>query len=153
MQNREESYKQPHTEEFEFFGPHGTILTIISLPLVVLGLYFLCDDQSCSLLFNIDDIKDKIRHQELWILFQFFLSAVIPGKTVLGHALPIPSSHKLHYKINGLRCFAFSVIFLMYTTYAYGWSQWLWVATHYVQLAFSGIIFTSILSTILYIYS
>jgi delta14-sterol reductase len=157
-------YKQPQTDEFEFFGPHGTLLTILCLPLTVLGLYFLCDDQSCSIPVNLDDLKNKIQIQSLWnqdafygyiiwILFQFLLSIIVPGKTVYGHPLPIPSSQRLPYKINGFGCFVFNFIILSYATYAYGWSQWLWIATHYVELAFSGIIFTSLLSLILYIYS
>ena len=99
-------YKQPQTDEFEFFGPHGTLLTILCLPLTVLGLYFLCDDQSCSIPVNLDDLKNKIHIQSLWnqdafygyiiwILFQFLLSIIVPGKTVYGHPLPIPSSQHL----------------------------------------------------------
>ena len=163
-----DDYKQPTTREFEFFGPHGTIFTIMMLPIVVIGLYLLCDQESCTTIAFFQEptlLQQKIGKTPSfwnleafyvyvgWIAIQLFLSKIVPGKMVKGTQLPIPAASRLDYPINGLNCFLVTLGSFAFLTYRFDLSVWLWIAKNYLHLAVSGIIVCFFLSLALYLWS
>ncbi|KAJ3311950.1 hypothetical protein HDV04_003559 [Boothiomyces sp. JEL0838] len=156
-------YKQPVTTNFEFLGPHGSIFTILLLPLTVLGLYFSCSQDGCppsallSLKFSEIDftgfVYDRVAFKAYigWIAFHLALSIVTPGQTVQGTTTP--DGKKLNYKINGFNSFLVTMSLLLSLVYKHGLKPLLWIADRYVQLAIAGIIFSFTLSLALYLRS
>ncbi|KAJ3317297.1 erg24, C-14 sterol reductase [Boothiomyces sp. JEL0866] len=156
-------YQQPVTTNFEFLGPHGSIFTILLLPLTVLSLYFACSVDGCppSAIYSLkyDQItipalvydRDAVKAYIGWIAFHLALSIVTPGKTVEGAVTP--DGKRLKYKINGFNSFLVTMSLLSSLVYRHGLKPLLWVADHYVQLAIAGILFAFTLSLALYLRS
>lgn len=161
------TYIQPKTLHFEFFGPHGAIFTLLGLPFVVVSLFHFCHESSCtleSIWIKPEEFVIKLQNIEYWneramaiyvgwILLHFVLAAIVPGKTVQGSPLPTPSAERLNYKINGFWVFVLCLISLASWTARYGNDALLWVANHFIDLAIAGIIFSSLLSLSLYLAS
>jgi hypothetical protein len=160
------TYKQPKTTKFEFLGSHvfGSFFTIATLPIVVIGLFLSCDENTCSawpLDFSL--LQEKLNVQffhpvsfevyTAWMIFHFFLAVILPGPIVKGVPLPTPSADRLDYKINGLLSMIVSVAMVGCLCLVNGLAPLLWVADHYFQLAVSGIIFSSFLALFLYMFS
>jgi hypothetical protein len=91
--------------KYEFGGPIGTFFTILSLPLVVCGLYLLCNDEFClKNPFEFD--FHQWYHQIVvpaashlfswtatmiylgWMVFHVLLERILPGEVVEGPPLP-----------------------------------------------------------------
>eukprot|EP00939_MAST-03C_sp_MAST-3C-sp1_P001350 g1350.t1 len=112
---------------YEFGGPPGALGTMIALPIVVYGLYFLCrgpcgsgSEGFCLGPSNYDRARDQIPTSlaELWdlkatgyvvgwIAFQIFLERVLPGPRVLG--VKLSNGKRLTYPLNGHLAFWISV--------------------------------------------
>ncbi|KAJ3273470.1 hypothetical protein HDV01_004390 [Terramyces sp. JEL0728] len=156
-------YHQPKTTNFEFLGPHGSVFTILLLPLTVLSLYVACSADGCppssiySLRFDSIDLsgliydRAAVRAYVGWIAFHLALSICVPGKTVEGTVTP--DGKRLQYKINGFNSFLVTMSVLAALVYKHGLHPLLWVADHYIQLAIAGILFAFTLSLALYLRS
>jgi hypothetical protein len=157
-------YKPKTTTKFEFFGPHGAFLTILGLPIVVIALCVACDANGCppSWIWTMDGIFSKLNSLNWfdksamsvyvgWILFQFFLAIFAPGRTVNGR--PLPDGTILSYRLNAVSSLVASYGLLGVLYLKLGLEPFLWIAEHYFQLATSSIIFATMLSVFLYIYS
>ncbi|CAM9605547.1 unnamed protein product [Ectocarpus sp. 6 AP-2014] len=110
------SSKEPH---YEFGGPIGAGLITVSLPIVVLGLCFICGKEYClqGLRFDtlggaLEQLPDSLGDLfspvaftivSQWLLFQILLDRVLPGKTVEGVVLQDGS--RLPYKMSGHAAF------------------------------------------------
>ncbi|KAI8909067.1 ergosterol biosynthesis ERG4/ERG24 [Gorgonomyces haynaldii] len=156
--------KQHVTTTYEFMGPHGTILAILGLPVVVIALYVLCDDTGCppSWWMDLASYQQRILSRFLWsweaagvytgwILFHFALAIVLPGKWAKGVVLP--TGEQLNYKINGLNALFVSVGAIVSLVYYRGLQPLLWLADHYFELALAGIAFVTLMSLGLYLAS
>lgn len=101
---------------YEFGGPVGTFFTILSLPIVIYGLYFLCNDQVClQNPFEFDFQKwsrdylptsiNQLFSWEAttiylgWFAFHVLLERILPGETVEGVVLP--DKNRLKYTMSG----------------------------------------------------
>ncbi|KAJ3304950.1 hypothetical protein HDV03_002180 [Kappamyces sp. JEL0829] len=158
-------YTQPVTKTFEFLGPHGAIGTLLALPLVVAYLFLICNERSCSpwpLDFNF--LSSRIASERFfdlsafavyvaWMALHFILAVVVPGEVVKGAPLPTPSGDRLDYKLNGLASMFISAGLVGLLVWVYGLAPLVWVADHYFPLAVAGILFSSVLSLLLYIWS
>jgi hypothetical protein len=99
-------------QHYEFFGPHGTALLLVAMPLVVLSLPFACNVSGCMTLlpkFWVPGFPPGTRlytHEGLaavagWFALVLLLHALLPGERAAGVALPDGS--RLTYKLNGAR--------------------------------------------------
>jgi hypothetical protein len=115
---------------YEFGGPVGTLLMIISLPMVVISLYLICNDKVClqdPWQFNWSEwFQKEIPSLEKlfsfeataiylgWLLFHVVLERVLPGETVEG--VPLPNKQRLKYTISGHLQFWICLLTLGYGT-------------------------------------
>jgi Delta14-sterol reductase len=98
---------------YEFGGPIGALGVIVGLPVVIYGLYFLCNDQQCLSTGNPFDsdywtqvasslpssLSGLVTGEAVamylgWMLFHVALERVLPGESVEGVALPPSQSTK-----------------------------------------------------------
>jgi len=102
--------QQQHQHSYEFFGPHGTALLVLSMPLVVLSLPFACNERGCMQLFprfwipGFEPGKPLYTHQAMaavtgWFALVLALHLLLPGQHAKGVVLPDGS--RLSYKLNG----------------------------------------------------
>lgn len=98
--------------EYEFGGPIGAFGTVVSLPFVIYGLFFLCNTSGDCLSiypFHIPALPDfsKVEFWNTqsflitisWIVWLIILERFLPGKTVKG--VKLANGEQLEYKING----------------------------------------------------
>lgn len=104
------------TKHTEFGGPVGTLFVTLSLPLVVYGLYFLCDGEFCVSFdwkqeIDWSVLANKFYHAKLfdttstliylaWMAYHVLLERFLPGETVEGVALP-ENRGRLSYRMSG----------------------------------------------------
>lgn len=105
------SSKQPHTQHFEFFGPHGPALLVFVLPAVCYGLILACNRDFCASLYpelrlpllgSLTSIK-LYTHEAMAVYLAWFfglalLHLLLPGKKAQGVVLP--NGSRLDYKLN-----------------------------------------------------
>ena len=94
---------------YEFGGPIGAAGIVFTLPLVVLGLYRLCNKDTCLTFtswgnFNLPSFNNLISFESVmicigWIAFHIILERILPGEQVSGTALPDGS--RLSYIMSG----------------------------------------------------
>jgi hypothetical protein len=121
--------QQPPATHYEFGGPLGAFACIICLPVVIYGLYFLCNDQIClqnPLEFDWKSWLDNYLPTSInqlfsweatyiylgWMVFQVVLERILPGETVEGAVLP--NNNKLQYTISGHLQFWATLLVLFY---------------------------------------
>ncbi len=106
-----ESSKQPHTQHFEFFGPHGPALLVLVLPAVCYGLIFACNRDFCASIYpelrlpslsSLSSLK-LYTHEAMAVYLAWFfglalLHLLLPGKKAQGVLLP--NGSRLNYKLN-----------------------------------------------------
>jgi delta14-sterol reductase len=103
------SASQPH-QSYEFFGPHGTALLILAMPLVVLALPYGCNARGCLQLYPKLWVPGFAPNQPLythaamaavagWFGLVLALHLLLPGQRARGVVLPDGS--RLTYKLNG----------------------------------------------------
>ncbi|XP_070554979.1 delta(14)-sterol reductase LBR-like [Ptychodera flava] len=155
MAGEEKGGKIPRTTEFEFMGPIGSVLMLVSLPLTVYYLYFACQPESCSVFdlpqvtFDLSDYldRDAVLIFIGWMLFQTLLYLAPIGTETEGVVLR--NGTRLIYKIN-----AFYVVIISFAMFGLGvyYDYPLHVLyDKYLQLATTAIIFSYLLSLYLYI--
>lgn len=142
-------------------------MTIISLPLVVLGLYSVCNVSHCisfnpssanflsySNLFNgkYEFFNAKATLLYLgWFTLQVILHLTLPGKVVKGVPLDT-EGHRLEYRMNGLSAMIVSMTLVISAAY-FNIISPTFAYDHFLALATTAIISTYIGSIILYIWS
>ncbi len=106
------------TVHYEFGGPIGALGVIIGLPVVIYGLYFLCNGERCLDFHNMsspqfwsefqstlpsslsDLVTSEAAHMYLgWMLFHVILERILPGETVEG--VELPNKKRLKYTMSG----------------------------------------------------
>lgn len=100
---------------YEFGGPIGTFFVIIGLPIVIYGLFFLCNDHICltdptafdwsAWLNSLPSFQNLFTWEATviylgWMVFHTVLERILPGEVVEGVVLPDNKS-KLRYKMSG----------------------------------------------------
>jgi hypothetical protein len=95
---------------YEFFGPHGTALLLVAMPLVVLSLPYACNSSGCMTLIPqlwVPGFPPGTRlytHEAMaavacWFGLVLLLHLLLPGERAQGVLLPDGS--RLTYKLNG----------------------------------------------------
>ena len=109
--------------QYEFGGPVGSAFVMVSLPLVVYGLYFACNADYClsdgaSLANALTHISASLRTTTLWsweaaaavagwFALQAMLYLQLPGPMV--HGVPLKDGKQLAYPMNGHLAFWISL--------------------------------------------
>lgn len=105
--------------EYEFMGPIGAFFIMLTLPLVVIGLFAFCnEDVGCSLLpprVGLTDAVETFMRTSSplvtwldmamvvgWFLFHVVLHVVLPGPVRKG--VVNADGSQFSYKLNGARC-------------------------------------------------
>jgi len=154
---REQKEKVHH---FEWMGPHGTILLIFSLPMVVYTLYFLCNENGCLQLFplqfppfpNVSFFTLSGTAVFLgWMAYFVILHLVLPGQYVNGTTLA--NGKTLTYKVNSLSCLVITLILAFVLSFGTGLLDIGWVYDNYIPFITASIVFSYLLSIYLYISS
>ena len=123
---------------YEFGGPVGAFLTTVSLPFVVLGLYYSCTKDVCldfetlsswssiqeyaqatqQLLPNsLDNLITPVALKIIvgWLLLHVLLERILPGEVVCGTLLPKESTiRKLSYVMSGHLQFWLTLVLLFH---------------------------------------
>lgn len=160
------SYNRNKTQfVFEFGGPIGALLTVISLPPVVLTLTYFASIGQISL-DPIDIYRSSFSHDLsiffkcffgllLWFLFQVALERFLPCELVEG--APLPNGKRLTYRINGHLAFWCTILIATscFPIMKDGRLQFESAPLHllydyYGDLALAAIVWCSILSIYLY---
>lgn len=149
---------QKVTTEFEFGGPLGATAVMISLPLVIVGLYAGCGRNGCaSGLASAAAMFKSMQLPQLWdwtaaaVVFgwtalHFALYVLLPGPRVEGVVLRDGS--RLKYPINGHLALWVSLTACVHGLPQLGMSL-SWLYDHYLQLAIAS----CALSTVISLYS
>ncbi|XP_063428276.1 delta(14)-sterol reductase TM7SF2-like [Mytilus trossulus] len=154
MMEEPEKVRIGMTRSREFGGAIGSFFMVLGLPVGVLGLNILCSQNKCGV--QMPKISTNWKHyldKEAaliyvgWFLFQAFLYMLPIGKVVNGQ--PLKSGQKLQYRCNGF--FALIVSLLAFAGAVYMKYPIQIVHTKFIQLITSGIIFSFVLSLLLYI--
>ena len=97
--------------EYEFGGPVGAFFTVVSLPPVIYGLYFLCNPAGCLSVWplQIPALPDLAAVEWwnntaflatlAWIAWLIVLSFIVPAPSALG--VKLENGDRLTYKLNG----------------------------------------------------
>uniref|UniRef100_A0A7S2SL17 Delta(14)-sterol reductase ERG24 n=1 Tax=Eucampia antarctica TaxID=49252 RepID=A0A7S2SL17_9STRA len=158
-------YKPPPPEEYEFGGPLGAGLTVISLPVVVSFLiHFACVGHVGELASfrpfpeTMEVFGKCLVGISSWILFQALLERILPGDLVAGVELP-DGSGRLFYRINGHLAFwvTWLVVLVGFPHYDQGNATWQLgfaplhlLYDYYAELAFATTVICFGLSFYLY---
>eukprot|EP01031_Cornospumella_fuschlensis_P045032 gene45032-55086_t len=124
---QESSHKDVDKVHYEFGGPVGALGVIFGLPIVIYGLYFLCNDSVClhnpltfdwkGWLASLPTV-DKLFSWEATTIFLGWMGAhvlmerTLPGPSVEGTTLP--NGQKLTYVISGHLQFWITLVLIFY---------------------------------------
>lgn len=150
-----------HDFHYEFGGPAGAVGTMLGLPFAILALASLCNAEYCIKASNFAEILDHVPTAAQlynveaiyvflgWFGFQVVLERILPGKDVQGNVLS--DGTRLTYRLSGHLQFWVSLAVVLalhhYTDIGFDLT---WVYFNYVQLATASIIFSAILSVVVY---
>jgi len=148
--------------EYEFGGPIGALGTMISLPLVIYGLFFLCQGGDCLSIypFHIPSLPD-FSAVEFWNTNAFLITlAWIAWLVILERLLPAPiakgvtleNGKQLPYKLNGFRSYVVTMICIIVLQYG-NWIRLSFIFDHFVSFITSAVVVSLLLSIYLYISS
>ncbi|XP_065183875.1 delta(14)-sterol reductase TM7SF2-like [Sycon ciliatum] len=152
------------TTNFEFGGPMGALFTMISLPLVIMALYGVCNPSTCSVadlgmakipaLWSLFSWK-ALMIVDVWLAFHAFLYCLDIGWVQWGQ--PLRDGSKLPYRISALQTFVITCVVFLGSVF-YGDRVHLrinpvYVYENYLQLAFAATMVSLVLSIFLYAYS
>ncbi|KAL1923256.1 uncharacterized protein VTP21DRAFT_9632 [Calcarisporiella thermophila] len=154
----------PKTQHYEFGGPLGTILVMLSSSSIVYFLFLTCNEkQGCSIdpsslrqawhnfqWRNIFDWNVTILYL-LWVSFQAILYYIAPGKT--GHGPLLRDGSKLIYPINGLSAFIITMMTAAATYFIWGIYPFIYVYDHFIQFATAAYLLSNVQAVFLYLYS
>ena len=161
-------YKPPPPEEYDFGGPVGACLTVLSLPIVV---SLLAHFASVGHVGDFDSFRLLPQSMEVfircfggivgWFLFQVILERVLPCDLLPGVKLP-DGTGPLLYRVNGHLAFWVTWLVLLAgfpfydeenTTWQFGSAPFHLLYEYYSDLAFAAIVFCTCLSVYLYVSS
>lgn len=152
--------------EYKYFGPHGPLLLMIALPLLVLTLVkateFYRDPNFTDKDLSLEKIWNSLIGEQIfnlpaftslvgWILIQGIFYKLLPGEEVL--ALPSNNSKSLPYTLNGLSSFLSTTFAIAAIYMLQGNILFLWVADNLWPLCKSGALLSLLLSIFVYVYS
>ncbi|XP_064196327.1 delta(14)-sterol reductase LBR [Anguilla rostrata] len=144
------------TTELDFGGRVGAFLMMLFLPAVVFTLLLTCQADGSILSFPppVPPLQAFWSAQALgvvllWILFQAVLYVLPVGKVAEG--MPLKSGKRLKYRMNGF--FAFVVTGLAVGVAVYYQVDFSYVHEHFLQLATSTLLVSTLLSVYLYVRS
>jgi len=149
--------------EYEFGGPIGALGTVLSLPIVIYALFFLCNDHGdCLSVYplHIPSLPD-FSQVEFWNTDAFLvtlgwfswlivLSFILPGAYVQG--VKLETGERLTYKINGFASFIVTMVAVGILEYL-GYIHLSFIFHHFVAFITSAILISFILSFYLYVTS
>ena len=80
---------------FEFGGPFGVVFVMLSLPVVIYGLYFICNEQYCFPSLSFSTMMTRIQETKwvsstsiyiyvCWMSWHVLLAIFLPGETAQG---------------------------------------------------------------------
>eukprot|EP00842_Homolaphlyctis_polyrhiza_P005420 jgi/Hompol1/587/HPOL_004258-RA len=163
----------PITTHYEFMGPHGTLLAILGLPIVVAGLFVACTSEGCpaggSVLDGLEGITDiaaaiaktaasaEWLNAEAntaiaaWFLLHCVLYLAVPGREIQGTKLR--NGQSLSYAINGFSILLLSIAATAAAVFTRGLAPLIWIADNYLQLAMAATILAFGLALMLYLAS
>lgn len=165
MQKDNKKIVNPKTLHFEFGGPFGAFFITLSLPCVILGLYYLCTPTYCLQWSTLGDVqlawaallKDLPSLWSWhvfgvacgWMLFHVLLERFLPATIAKGVVLR--TGDQLLYRVNAQSVFWVTVALALVLQFLQPLSFSLsWIYDHYVQLATSAIAIAALLSVYLY---
>lgn len=154
--------------DLEFGGPLGVVAMMLGLPVTIYGLFLTCNDKEAGCpawpadlpasASAIPAFLSTLYSNEamivfvLWFAFLVVLWWVVPGVWVPG--VELPSGGRLRYKMNGFLSAVVATVFLAVaqkqgSIFGYKFDL-IWAYENYVQLATASIIFSAVLSVLLY---
>jgi len=130
---------------------------MLGLPSVIWGLFLFCNDKEagCPDYTSLPDLS-KITvysHEAMavvlaWMAFLIGLWWIIPGTWAVG--VTLPSGNRLQYKLNGFAS-GIAAAAVLAGGHMRGWWDLVWIHDNYLQLATASIIFSTVLSVVLYV--
>jgi len=164
-EEKEEDEKEDH---FEFGGPAGAVATMISLPFVVLFLYYGASKEYKFSFTNLGGFVEIVRKKHLkdlfsseawtvcvrWFLFQVLLERLLFAEKAKG--VELPTGERLTYRINGHLAFWFSLLVMGHgkidakNQLSLGSFQLEWIYENYVQLAMAASALSTLLAVFLF---
>jgi len=154
---------------YEFGGPIGAFFTMLSLPVVVYGLYFGCNGTYCANLENWQNFPIPSTLSELWDTEAFFvtigwiglhvaLERFLPGEVAEG--VKLKDGSRLKYPLNGHLAFWISLGIMIFTpdfgsdgSASRSYFDLSYAYDHYVHLATSALVIAIIMTIYLYVRS
>ena len=140
--------------EYEFMGPLGAAMMLIGLPATVLGLYFFCNAESCSILSppRIPPLAQFWNNTAFLVIVGWFALHVVIYLSPLGYeaeGMKLRNGQRLKYKMNAIHAFFFShilfavlyFVFKVPVTFLYD---------HFLAFAVASIVFSTALSLFMY---
>ncbi|KAG1462183.1 hypothetical protein G6F46_003690 [Rhizopus delemar] len=161
--------RNPKTNNYEFGGVFGAAAMMLFLPLLVILLSYACDREggyspflrgyqalkSFELSHGLEQIKNWNYGSALWylgIVCQLAIfSTVTPGEEVEGTLLRDGS--RLKYKLNALATLQTFILLTVMALRGQGWAIFSWTRTHVGDIALVSIVFSFIISLVVYIKS
>lgn len=146
----------PRTTHYEFMGPIGAFFMTLGLPVAVVGLYILCNKDTCNisppLNIRLLDWNEFLQPTAFLVITGWFVLCIIMyyspfGTTVRGSK--IRDGTTLEYRINAIQTFIIAHI-LFPIGYCYFKLNVSFVYNHFLAFAVSAIVFSTILSIYLY---
>ena len=140
--------------EYEFMGPLGATVMVIGLPAVILGLYFFCNAEDCSILSPpvIPSLTQFWNNTAFLVFLGWFAFHAVIYLSPLGYeaeGLKLSNGQKLKYKMNAIHAFVFSHILfaVMYFIFKVPVT---FVYDHFLAFSVASIVFSTALSLFLY---
>ena len=158
LQNSTQGTMNPRTTHYEFMGPIGTLFLTFGLPLVVVALTMICNENSCNLYpmsIWVPTLKESYHPLAYLIFVAWFIFNIAIYISPLGHVVKgsvLRNGARLPYKINGTHAFLIAHVAFV-VAYFYFNLNVSFVYWNYLAFATSAIIFSFFLSLYLYVRS
>ncbi|XP_014675302.1 PREDICTED: delta(14)-sterol reductase-like [Priapulus caudatus] len=151
------SEKVRKTMQKEFGGAFGALTTMLMLPATVILLYFTCTKGKC-VFFKRPELPLQL-HAYFnwqataaymgWFVAQVLLALLPIGRIVQGQ--PLRSGNRLSYRLNGGLAFVVSLASLVVAQMYLKYPIAAFVYRNYMQLACTAMVFSTLMSVILYL--
>ncbi|KAI7905251.1 ergosterol biosynthesis ERG4/ERG24 [Cokeromyces recurvatus] len=166
--NEIKPFTNPKTTHYEFGGVLGATGMILFLPVLVLTFAYGCDKTGYNPLqrlyhfvmqFDINRMIDNLKNWHygsalfyLGIVLQLAAySHALPGEVVEG--VPLRDGRRLKYKINALSSLQSLLMIAIMALRGQGWFLFLWVKSHFADIALFSVVFSLLVSICVYISS
>ncbi|KAJ1830041.1 erg24, C-14 sterol reductase, partial [Coemansia sp. RSA 2703] len=165
--SRKASPLNPRTTHREFFGFPGSVAVMATTVTVLYTWYFSCNERdgcelpltaarwqhilSGAMNYQAYFSPQALKYYTLWWLWLAALYFILPGSRIQG--VTLRNGQRLTYPINGLTSFLVTALTAVAVYAKTGTAPFLWIAEHFFELAFSGLIFSTLLALFVYVYS